>query len=691
MDFIVVFITIFTVIIYMFLLKDNKSVVNNNVKRNILNRKIEMYIHDLLCYFLDQSYTKNGYYTLPENFIDIVDAEVKIKFSNDAFILNFYTTLTKSDKKKIIKQEINKCIENNRYKYEHNKKVYKEDVKRQFKKWLNHYFCDDDIIFHYNIQQSKKKKHKTYKMLVNDFIKKTKTSYLPIECKDDADCLRDEITEFLNEINLMLNDNGLSIEESINEALEDFLSTDISDIPNVIQIPIDSSKLPEPYTINDYFPVVKPIKFFYKNNEQLYKRNIKYWENILKYVKYVKNMTTLINYHTQLCKVFNETIHDIEKNYLSKKLNIYEYIEEDNLYKCNIKNAILIVINQFLKKIELPEYINIDWNINYDEESKILLLDLYLPSSENFPCYKDCKRITKDAKNIDLNLLSPKDKEYIYENYIYSLILNVISAIFSFEITYSDDYNNEAFLNHHIKNIAINGIVKYLDESDGHNKESCILSILTNYDEFFKINLANVNYTKCFKRLRGISSANLTENIAITPIISFNKEDRRFIEGKEILSTLNSSLNLALMDWKDFENLVRDLFEKEFCTEGSEVKITQSSHDGGVDAVVFDPDPIKGGKIVVQAKRYTNVVNVSAVRDLYGTVHNEGANKGILVTTSNFGADSYNFAKNKPLTLINGSQLLFLLEKYGVNARIDIKEAKKELKLQKEALDNAKL
>ena len=38
------------------------------------------------------------------------------------------------------------------------------------------------------------------------------------------------------------------------------------------------------------------------------------------------------------------------------------------------------------------------------------------------------------------------------------------------------------------------------------------------------------------------------------------------------------------------------------------MKITQASKDGGVDAVAFDPDPIRGGKIVIQAKRYTNVV-----------------------------------------------------------------------------------
>jgi restriction system protein len=120
------------------------------------------------------------------------------------------------------------------------------------------------------------------------------------------------------------------------------------------------------------------------------------------------------------------------------------------------------------------------------------------------------------------------------------------------------------------------------------------------------------------------------------------------------------------------------LFEAEFAVSGGEVKVTQASADKGVDAIAFDPDPIRGGKIVIQAKRYTNTVGVSAVRDLYGTLMNEGANKGILVTTSDYGPDSYDFAKDKPITLLNGGNLLSLLEKHGTKAIIDIKAAKAE-------------
>lgn len=90
--------------------------------------------------------------------------------------------------------------------------------------------------------------------------------------------------------------------------------------------------------------------------------------------------------------------------------------------------------------------------------------------------------------------------------------------------------------------------------------------------------------------------------------------------------------------------------------------------------MAFDPRPVLGGKVVIQAKRYRHSVGVSAVRDLYGTMLNEGASKGLLVTTSGYGPDAFNFAKDKPIELIDGGGLLDLLSEIGVTARIVMPE-----------------
>ena len=227
-----------------------------------------------------------------------------------------------------------------------------------------------------------------------------------------------------------------------------------------------------------------------------------------------------------------------------------------------------------------------------------------------------------------------------------------------------------------IEAVVINGKINTIDKSTGKEIEPYVLSVSVTRESFDEVNLSTVDPKAWFKSSKGVSAASLANVTPVAPIVVMSKEDKRFVEGYEVADQLDDSVNLAAIDWQDFENLIREIFEKEFRSNGGEVKITQASRDGGVDAVAFDPDPIRGGKIVIQAKRYTNVVGVSAVRDLYGTVMNEGANKGILVTTSNYGNDAYEFAKDKPLTLMNGANLLYLLQKHGYKAKIDLKEAK---------------
>jgi restriction system protein len=70
-------------------------------------------------------------------------------------------------------------------------------------------------------------------------------------------------------------------------------------------------------------------------------------------------------------------------------------------------------------------------------------------------------------------------------------------------------------------------------------------------------------------------------------------------------------------------------------------------------------------------------VDVAAVRDLYGTLINEGANRGILITTSHYGPDAYAFARDKPISLLTGSDLVDMLRRHGRRYRIDLEEARR--------------
>ena len=171
-----------------------------------------------------------------------------------------------------------------------------------------------------------------------------------------------------------------------------------------------------------------------------------------------------------------------------------------------------------------------------------------------------------------------------------------------------------------------------------------------------------------FKQLNAGVSASPAELAPVRPILEFSMVDPRFIQETDVLSTLDQRPNLMEVTPGEFESLITNLFSK----MGLDTKLTQPSRDGGVDCVAYDSRPIVGGKVVIQAKRYKNTVGVSAVRDLYGTTLNEGASKGILVTTSGYGKASWEFASNKPLELLDGANLLALLADHaGITAKIE--------------------
>lgn len=333
-------------------------------------------------------------------------------------------------------------------------------------------------------------------------------------------------------------------------------------------------------------------------------------------------------------------------------------------YFAGLPDAIAEYCDLVLSFSKYPDSFPREFELDYSPETKMLVVDYSLPSLNERPRVKEVKYIQSKYELAEV-LLSDSEVNRLYDNMLYQIALRVTHELYDADII-------EA-----IYSIVFNGWVKFIDKATGNEENACILSLQTDRAEFVLINLYNIDPKTCFRSMKGVASSKLHSLAAVQPIIMIDREDKRFVSSYDVTDALDEKTNLAAMDWEDFEHLIRELFEKEFAQSGGEVKVTQASRDGGVDAIAFDPDPIRGGKIVIQAKRYTNVVGVSAVRDLYGTVMNEGATKGILVTTANFGPDAYEFARGKPLTLLNGGNLLHLLEKHGHKAKIDLKEAKR--------------
>jgi restriction system protein len=312
-----------------------------------------------------------------------------------------------------------------------------------------------------------------------------------------------------------------------------------------------------------------------------------------------------------------------------------------------------------LEQSVYPDGIAGEPDVQFDPTTATLVINFWLPGPAELPSVVEHRYV---ASKREVKAVEMKKKEFddFYDDVIHKVGLRTVHEVLAADAAAR------------IEAVVFNGWVKGIDAKTGNEFTSCILTFQTPRQRFLDLDLRRVSPRECVRGFKGITAGPLINLAPVRPIMDIDRDDDRFVESKAVLDQLRPEDNLAAMEWEDFEHLVRELFEQEFGKTGGEVRVTQASRDRGVDAIAFDPDPIRGGKFVIQAKRYNMVVPVSAVRDLYGTMIAEGATKGILVTTSHFGRDSIEFAKDKPITLIDGQNLVYMFQTHGRHVHISI-------------------
>lgn len=299
----------------------------------------------------------------------------------------------------------------------------------------------------------------------------------------------------------------------------------------------------------------------------------------------------------------------------------------------------------------------------YIPESKQLLVEYDLPGIDAVVPTVKAYKFVKANDSISESPRPDSQRRSLYTSIVGQTVLRCLYELFS-----SDEHG-------FIETIVLNAHVDAIDRGTGKRVRPCIVTVRTTKDAFDAIDLRHVEASACLRTLNAGVSKSPSELVPVRPILEFKMVDPRFVKEEDVLSTLDQRPNLMDLKPTEFESLITNLFQK----MGLETKLTQASRDGGVDCVAYDPRPIFGGKVIIQAKRYKNTVGVSAVRDLFGTMQNEGASKGILVTTSGYGKAAFDFAANKPMELLGGSNLLYLLQQHaGVEAKIVMPEEWKD-------------
>ncbi len=327
-------------------------------------------------------------------------------------------------------------------------------------------------------------------------------------------------------------------------------------------------------------------------------------------------------------------------------------------YRADDADAIQQYFSIVLERDPLPDGFPHTARVAYIKESRQLVVERELPTVDIVPTITSYRYVrANDA--ITSSTRPALQIRAIYIATVAQLALRTLHLLFA------------ADMGGDVDTVVLNCFVDTTSPETGQRVTPCLLTVRTTRDVLALHDLTKVDPAACLKHLNAEVSQKPHELKAVRPIVNFNMVDHRFIDKADVLAELDQRPNLAELTPSQFEGLITNLFEK----MGLETRLTQASRDGGVDCVAWDMRPVVGGKVIVQAKRYKHTVGVSAVRDLYGTVLNEGAAKGILVTTSGYGTSSVEFAQNKPLQLLAGGELLYLLEQHaGIKARIEFPE-----------------
>ncbi|EMF26957.1 Mrr restriction system protein [Streptomyces gancidicus BKS 13-15] len=285
----------------------------------------------------------------------------------------------------------------------------------------------------------------------------------------------------------------------------------------------------------------------------------------------------------------------------------------------------------------------------YDPAAGQLVLDWELPACDVVPEVKAVRYMG----SVDQDKETPRpvgQRRALYREVLVQCMLLVLHELFA-----ADEQGA-------LESVALNGFVDGHDPTTGRPGQIFLATVMAERAAFQELHLAQVDPESCFTdALRGQVSARPDQLAAVRP--GRRPQD---VGNRVVAHGGDEDPDLFAMDPVAFENLVADLFR----AMGMQAVTTQRSNDGGVDVDALDPTPIRGGTIVVQVKRYRNTVPPTAVRDLYGTVQDAGANKGVLVTTSGFGPGSHTFANGKPLELISGPELVDLLHRHGLRGRL---------------------
>ena len=195
-----------------------------------------------------------------------------------------------------------------------------------------------------------------------------------------------------------------------------------------------------------------------------------------------------------------------KEEYISKQVEYNKRIEilKDNYINRDPKSVIQYC-KLVLENSKYPDSFPKDFDLKYDFNRKIILVDYVLPNPDDFPKLKEVRYISS-KKEMKEYFLSDSQISNSYEDAIYKTTIRTIHEIFESDKAQAID------------EITFNGWVHAVNKATGKKEKICIVAIQVNKEDFSRIELSNIDAKLCFKNLGGRSGKKLSNITPVEPI-----------------------------------------------------------------------------------------------------------------------------------------------------------------------------
>jgi restriction system protein len=264
-------------------------------------------------------------------------------------------------------------------------------------------------------------------------------------------------------------------------------------------------------------------------------------------------------------------------------------------------------LNLVAERVPLPDELPRAAEITYSPRGEQVVARVELPGFDAVPAVARYSYVpTKDQQRE-----TPRPKAQAAA--LYRSVISQITLLYVRDLFDSDPA---------LQTVDVNGHVHTVNPATGHREYPCLISATVAREVFDGLHLRDVSPRDCLRHLNALISGHPHEVEAITPIREFDLTRYSFIEGLDAVSRLDSRPDLMDMTPTEFEHFVRQVFEAMPDIQGW---TTERTGDDGIDTVIINRNSVIGGLTVVQAKKYSNVIGVSHVRELVGAMDEKRA------------------------------------------------------------------